>query len=82
MSDRTTNRDSRSRMEFPMIYRTHGIHFQWFGGAYIDVFSDEHPGVAVSCINVWDYKEDIPTIRRDDYAEFVQQCNEWLENSE
>lgn len=42
-------------------YLRDGLRFEWFGGAYIEVF-EENATVPHAVINVWDYAKDVSRI--------------------
>lgn len=75
-----------------MIYRTEELMFIWKGGAYIDVYypaydvaSGRTYGWVISDlnINVWDYNTDMVdmSIRWDDPASFIAECEEWIKEN-
>jgi hypothetical protein len=63
-------------MEIKLVSETEHLRFEWFGGAYIAVFSKKHD-IEIDVINVWDYETDKPVIERTMKA-FETRITEWL----
>lgn len=67
-------------MEIKLIAETDNLRFEWSGGEYIDVSNKNHTEPH-DIINVWDYKNDKPTIERS-FEGFRAKIEEWLDEQD